>query len=227
MVARPSNAETLSIISQQHHGSGQEVFLTPPRPHASHRLSRPASGLLPEIAVSDDETTSTPRPSTVAETKQESNGPQEQHEGEQAVGLQGHNGDEQISISETARASGEATQAGQNAEAGAKSQAVVTANEGEDLNAQAGETVEVGEKSHEGDETPEGKDSQGNGFETQADGAAQADKISHDVETVNEGGDQHENGMNAQAGDDSTKADEKPEEGGTTNEIDTQAHSGE
>jgi hypothetical protein len=112
-VARPSIAETLSIVSQQHHGSGQDVFLTPPRPHASHRLSRPTSGLLPEIEGSEDEIPSTPKSSTLAETKKESDDIQKQHEGEKAIAVQETHDGEQVPVSETASTNAEAAQAGE------------------------------------------------------------------------------------------------------------------
>lgn len=103
---QPSRA-ILSIVSQQHHGSGQDVFLTPPRPHASHRLSRPTSGLLPEIGVADDETHSTPKSSTITTNKQGNSGIHESNEGEQAAADRGTHEGEQAAISQTARTSGE------------------------------------------------------------------------------------------------------------------------
>jgi hypothetical protein len=98
-------AETLSIISQQHHGSGQDVFLTPPRPHASHRLSRPTSGVLPEIAVSGDESPSAPKSSNV--NIDEPNTGNAKEDGKSDATKEVHEA-EQISVSKAARRSGEA-----------------------------------------------------------------------------------------------------------------------
>ena len=105
--AHQSSRAILSIVSQQHHGSGQDVFLTPPRPNASHRLSRPTSGLLPEIEVADDETHSTPKSSTITANKEGNSGIHESNESEQAVADRGTHGGKQDAISETARTSGE------------------------------------------------------------------------------------------------------------------------
>ncbi|GAB7331442.1 hypothetical protein MBLNU13_g02857t2 [Cladosporium sp. NU13] len=104
--ARPSIAKTLSIVGQQHHGSGQDFFLTPPRPHASHRLSRPTSGLLPQIEVPGDEFPSTTKTGPTTASKQEISDMQELHDGEQAVVAQATHEDEQVPSSDTARTRG-------------------------------------------------------------------------------------------------------------------------
>lgn len=105
--AHQSSRAILSIVSQQHHGSGQDVFLTPPRPHGSHRLFRLTSGLLPEIEVADDETHSTPKSSTTTANKQGNSYIHESNESEQAVADRGTHESEKDAMSETARTSGE------------------------------------------------------------------------------------------------------------------------
>jgi hypothetical protein len=111
--AHQSSRAILSIVSQQHHGSGQDVFLTPPSPNAWHRLSRPTSGLLPEIEVADDETHSTPKCSTITANREGNSGIHESNESGQAVADRGTHGGEQDAISETARTSGESARAGE------------------------------------------------------------------------------------------------------------------
>ena len=198
MAARPSIAESLSIVSQQHHGSGQVVFLTPPRPHASHRVSRPTSGLLPEIEVLDDEIPSTPNPSIDVVSEQVSNELQESHGGEQAAAVQATHDFEQVIISESSRTSDEAPQ--------------------------AGESAQAGEGSHEGETANNVEASRKSGTDAQAGGAAQAEDTSHKVKTTDEGEDPRENGVNAQAGED-LQAGEKPQEDGTAHQIGTETHS--
>jgi hypothetical protein len=117
--ARPSIAETLSIVSQQHHGSGQDVFLTPPRPHASHRLSRPASGFLPNIGVSHDEIPLTPKTNIAAVSKHGSDDVQESPDAKQ------------FPNNHTAQTSSEAAQKVGTAQAGESAQEIDAADEGE------------------------------------------------------------------------------------------------
>lgn len=156
------------------------MFLTPPRPHASHRLSRPTSGVLPNIEGVEGDMTLTTQTSIVGIDEQRN--PQE---GEQTDADQEAHEGEQVPISETARTSGEAAQAGQNAEADEKSHAVDIVNEGEvlfegDENAQE-KTAEVSDKGEEG---PDSKGSHEESSETQAVGAAEADENSHKLDTA-------------------------------------------
>ena len=210
--ARPSIAETLSIVSQQQHGSGQDVFLTPPRPHASHRLSRPTSGFLPDIEIPEEHKSLTPQSSIIGANKQST---RDEQEGKHANTVQeeGHEG-EQLSISETAHTGDEAAQAGQNAEVGRNSHAVNTVNDGNRsyesaTNAQTGEIAEVGEESHGGQDVPGSKDSNESGSEAQTGGAVQVDENCHEAETVDECKDPHENGMKAQACEDTHKSENR------------------
>lgn len=223
MGARPSVAESLFIISQQHHGSGHDIFLTPPRPHASHRLSRPTSGVLPDTEGFEGDMTLTPRASIVGIDEQSTGNAQESEQNDTVQEV--HEG-EKVPISETARTSSEAAQAGQSVADG-KSLAVNTANEGESLHesntgANTGEVAEKSEKSNKGEEVPENKDSNEGESETQADGAAEADENSHKLETAEVS---HDDGMDAQAGED-TPAGEESQQGETAHGIDTPTSSG-
>ena len=186
MAARPSIAESLSTVSQQHHGSGQDAFLTPPRPHASHRLSRPTSGLLPKVGVADDEIHSTPKPDTAVETKQERNDIKEQHEGEQAVAVQQTHEDEQICITETVHVSGEAAQASESSHEGE------TADEGEVLcksgtDAQAGEVMQASEITSEVEAARKSEDSQQSDVKLQSAQDMQSGEKQHEVRENYEG----------------------------------------
>lgn len=139
---------------------------------------------------------------------------------------------EQVPSSKTAHTSGETAQAGQDAEAeaGGKSHAVNTANEGgrlseSDTKIRTDEIVEADGKSHQGEEAPKSKDFHKSGSETQAGGAASADETSHEVEIANEGEDQHEDDMNTQS-DEDKHAGETPQEDETAHKITTETHSG-
>jgi hypothetical protein len=180
VAARPSNAEALSIVSQQHHGSGQDVFLTPPRPHASHRLSRPTSGLLPEIETSDDGIPSTPKLNTVAASEQGENAKEESHEGEQTIAVQSSS-----PISATADTIGE--NAGQSANVGESSHEGETTSECEvsskiRVDAQEAEEVQAGEIASGAEAAHSSDDLQ------QSDVELQADEESRDNETARKSG---------------------------------------
>lgn len=182
------------------------MFLTPPRPHASHRLSRPTSGLLPEIAVSDDNIPLTPKLSDISASRQGSNETGKIHEDEQAVAAQETQEGEQPPISETVHTNGEATQTGESAQAGE--------------NTQAGGSAQAGKTPHEGETANEDKASRKSDTEAQASEVMQDPGITSRVEADNEGGLQHENGMNAQAAQ-GMQAGEEPQKGETVHETNT------
>jgi hypothetical protein len=191
MAGRPSVAESLSIVSQQHHGSGQDVFLTPPRPRASHRLSRPTSGLLPDIELPDDGSLSTPKSSSVAVRKQDSNDTRESCEREQVVAVPELHEGKQSPVSETAYTSDEAPQAGKGAQAGENSHQGETANEGEVLrksgtDAQAGEVIQASEITSEVEAARKSEDSQQSDVKLQAAQDMQAGKKAREGETARE-----------------------------------------
>lgn len=171
--ARSSIVETLSIVSQQHHGSLQDVFLTPPRPHASHRLSRPASGLLSNVEVPDDEAPSTPKPSTVAVSQKDSNDIQESHEGEQ------------VSACGTAQPGGQVKKAGEVVQSGESAQETETTDEGKvsrksSTEVPTNEFTQVGGIASEAEAASESEDSQ------------RGDMKLHTTEDIQEGEKQHE-----------------------------------
>ena len=197
--ARPSIAETLSIVSQQHHGSGQDVFLTPPRPHASHRLSRPTSGLLPDLGVSNDEIPLTPKTSTVTVSKQGNNDVQEPHEGEQGVAVRGTHEGEQVSTSETAQ-----TSSGESAWSGG--------------------TTQAGQSFQEGQIADESGASRKSSTEVQTSEFEQAGEITSEVEAAHKSEDLQQSDANQEAED--MQAGEGRIENVTPHQTDEQAQSG-
>jgi hypothetical protein len=169
---RASIVDSLQSRNPQHPGSGQEVFLTPPRPHASHRLSRPTSGLLPEIELPEGETSLTPKSSGIFSANElGGDNAQTAHEGGQAKEVhKTHEGEPspnpEIAHGNSAAAqASEEAQAGEEVQAGEMAQESETGNESEDAHTsgtkaqkaedmQEGEEAREGESTHNGNETP-------------------------------------------------------------------------
>jgi len=152
-VARPSIAESLQSTTQQHHGPVEKTLIAP-RPHASHRLSRPTSGLQHAIQLSEEDTSLTPESGTVGINEQVSDNAQKVHEDKQAnEARETHKGEPSLNLEETNESDGDAVAAvAQNSE---KSEEDETAHHGESSHenstvAQASGEMHAVEKSYEG-----------------------------------------------------------------------------
>jgi hypothetical protein len=188
---KASIVDSLQSRNPQRPGSGQEVFLMPPRPHASHRLSRPTSGLLPEIELPEGETSLTPKSSGIFSANElGGDNAQTAHEGGQAKGAHETHEGEPSPNPEIARKSGAAAQASEEAQAGEEVQAgevaqeSKTGNESEDAHtsgtkAQKVEDMQEGEEAREGESTHNGNETPGTDAKAQCKG--QASVVTGDV----------------------------------------------
>jgi len=101
ITARASVAASLQSV-------GQESLL-PPRPHVSHRLSRPTSGHIHAVGVADGAPFLTRKFSIASLNEKSSSSVQQAHESKQAELVNEKHGDEQDTNSEKAHRSDEAT----------------------------------------------------------------------------------------------------------------------